>query len=528
MEIDYISFYMKHVDGLGSDGKQYKGWCPFHSDREAKMKDFSVNPSSGLWKCLGSCNTGGDVFTFCKMKRIPEMDAPGYDPVARRYSYQSGVRKRFISGKRIVWEKPQGSNKTPYNVEDIYEAKQSRRRLWICGGEQETEILVSAGELAIGLPSTADFGAIESQDFREIEQVILAFDNDDAGRRAAHGVSAIIPWADVIRWPQDKPSGYGIANCHEEGGDEGFIGYLEILTEALSGEPPLEDHLKKIFERSQGREPDAPLGYKLTRYNLLEKHIDGIQPGLYIVAAGSGMGKTSFCLNLYLDLLMTNPDLAGIYFALDDNRDVIINRLLSIFSEIPMNEIQKKIENPDMRKRLTEAYTRINKYSKEKRLFIYDQSRVAHTDDVERLIRKRLNRKLFVIIDGLLNLDTEDKTEAQIRAANTARANALKRLADIYGIPVICTAELKNASPGQAGRIPGPDDIIGMDKLKHNASLILLICPEDVNAFDEADHPVLEIKYAKNRLSSYRRTDTAIFHRSNCGISDMRAKKGQQ
>ncbi len=46
---------------LKRKGKQLWGLCPFHSEDEPS---FAVDERKGLWKCLGKCQTGGDVFSF--------------------------------------------------------------------------------------------------------------------------------------------------------------------------------------------------------------------------------------------------------------------------------------------------------------------------------------------------------------------------------------------------------------------------------------------------------------------------------
>ncbi len=66
--VDVISSYVS----LSKAGQNYKGLCPFHSE---KTPSFSVNPGSQFFHCFG-CQAGGDVFTFLmKQENMDFMEA---------------------------------------------------------------------------------------------------------------------------------------------------------------------------------------------------------------------------------------------------------------------------------------------------------------------------------------------------------------------------------------------------------------------------------------------------------------------
>ena len=511
---DYIGFYSSHgVDDLKKAGSEYQGYCCFHDDKGGQ-KGFSVNPSSGLWYCH-SCREGGNTIQFCQKKNISVKKAPDYDPNYRTYTYPSGAKKkRHLKKKEFLWEGHQKGETTIYNIEDIDIARSTGRRLWICEGEKDVETMHSVGELAICTPSASDLGGLDRIDFKGIDKITLAFDNDTRGKEATQKVSEFISWADVIQWPSDKKDTYDLTDCYDEGGSEGFLETLSMWTGSVEDEPPLTEYLKRKFELSQTRNPDEPIGYRLTNFKRLQDNIDGLQPGFYLVGADTSIGKTSFCVNLFLDALGTNKELTGIYFSLDDNKDVVINRILAIYSGIAINRIQKRIDSDKDLKSLLQANSWLREQSEKRRLFIYDQSDITDTGDVERKIKRRLNKPLFVVVDGLFNLDVEENADG-IREKNIARANELKKLADIYRIPVICTAELRKSSQGQEGKPPTVDSIMETGKFKYNANLILLLYPDDMNCYDEHEEAIIKIKYAKNKLSHYRGTDKATFQRTN-------------
>jgi DNA primase len=69
--IDEVKDRLDVIEVIGSyvplkkAGHNYKGLCPFHTE---KTPSFVVFPATGTWHCFGACGTGGDVFTFI-MKR---------------------------------------------------------------------------------------------------------------------------------------------------------------------------------------------------------------------------------------------------------------------------------------------------------------------------------------------------------------------------------------------------------------------------------------------------------------------------
>ncbi len=68
---DIVEVISERVD-LKRTGKNYKGLCPFHSE---KTPSFSVDPEKQFYHCFG-CGASGDVFSFImKMEKIGFMEA---------------------------------------------------------------------------------------------------------------------------------------------------------------------------------------------------------------------------------------------------------------------------------------------------------------------------------------------------------------------------------------------------------------------------------------------------------------------
>ncbi|MFA9289242.1 MAG: DNA primase [Weeksellaceae bacterium] len=62
--IDIVE-YISRVVQLKKSGRNFKGLCPFHQE---KSPSFVVSADRQIWRCFGTCGTGGDVIAFL-MKR---------------------------------------------------------------------------------------------------------------------------------------------------------------------------------------------------------------------------------------------------------------------------------------------------------------------------------------------------------------------------------------------------------------------------------------------------------------------------
>ena len=289
--------------------------------------------------------------------------------------------------------------------------------------------------------------------------------------------------------------------------------YKTKIEPALS----LDEHLKNKYEIESQRDGSL-LGFKLNKFSNIEKNIDGLQTGLYIIGAETNVGKTAFLTNLFLDVLESNPETIGMYFSLDDSKDVIINRLLGIISNLDLNQVQRKQDNPPDQQILKNAYDKLITFAHNSRLHIKDLSEVTHINHLEVVIREFANENLFIGIDGLFNLEV-DRNGGGIREENVERANKLKTLVDTYNIPIICTGELRKKTKDEGkNKRPSVSDIMETGKFGYNANVVWLLSPESFDATKiNFNKDYLKLDYAKNKLSHFKGYQDIIF-RKNKGI----------
>lgn len=87
---------------LKKAGHNYKGLCPFHSE---KSPSFVVSPEKQICHCFG-CNKGGDIFTF-----VQELEGVSFVEAMEMLADQAGVK---IEKKQVKQKAADKSVKDPY------------------------------------------------------------------------------------------------------------------------------------------------------------------------------------------------------------------------------------------------------------------------------------------------------------------------------------------------------------------------------------------------------------------------------
>lgn len=329
-----------------------------------------------------------------------------------------------------------------------------------------------------------------------------------------------------------------IASTYGQDGDPTqVIGKLQMGLSGLEGEArrikaptqSLGEYLKEKYETEKKRTLDQLLGYRTNGFLKIQRNLDGLQSGLYIIAAYTNRGKTAILTSLCLDVLISNPGITVIYISLDDSKRTIINRLLSIITGIDINKVQKEQKEEEDKDKLEEAYKDIIALADKKQLIIKDIDDIKHINDLEFEIREGANGPLVVLIDDVYNLET-GTSYSGLREENVDRAIRIKKLVEIYDIPIICTAELrKKATQESMDRKPSIHDLMETGKFGYKADVVWLLYPGGKDEeFNTQLAPALTLDYAKNKLSDFTKTQQLVFAKAQGTITEDEKKEGEE
>lgn len=291
---------------------------------------------------------------------------------------------------------------------------------------------------------------------------------------------------------------------------------VEIIEQIEALEPTdLISVLRVKKEKEDNRTGDL-LGYRLNKFKQIEKDLDGLQAGLYVIGGDTNIGKTAFLINLFLDAIETNPDLYGLFFSLDDSTDIILNRILAIKAGLPINDIRKPntLDKPRKADR-ARAYSELEALAG--RFRIEDSTKIQDFTALDHHIRQVIGqgKQLVIAIDGLQNLDTGEN-ETNIREKNIARANIIKGLVTAYSVPILTTVEFRKRGVGEStNREPTLNDIMETGKFAYNANLVYLLSVDDPDNLEK-----VSLRVGKNKLSASKQGRYLAFNRETAEITE--------
>lgn len=314
----------------------------------------------------------------------------------------------------------------------------------------------------------------------------------------------------------------------------------EILTEEekmelrqLSFKKIQEESLKDLedFDEDAWNKGE---GYTSEKFKIISDKLEGMDSGLYLLAAESNVGKSAMLLEL-VDEFSKNPKnkLFGVYFSLDDSKKEIIPRLIAKNQTIPIGVASKPARYKELLK--NGAPNSINYQSylerREKGLEelknntssfkIYDSGDIRTIEDMEEEIKKLQiyvksidkDANLIVAIDSINDLRFRDKTFHSDRSKHDEAAQIVKNWATTYDIPILAAVHLAKGD-GRNAR-PTLSRIKESVEYVYEASVIWLlyndvgINGQSAKVYSQQEgtaekFPIMELDWAKNKRSSFK------------------------
>lgn len=286
-------------------------------------------------------------------------------------------------------------------------------------------------------------------------------------------------------------------------------------------------------------------GYKLPHFPFMQKKLEGLDEGLYLFAAESNAGKTALMTNVLYDACTCEENhLVGLYFSLDDSKQLVIPRIISMIQSIPISasakpytyqELYETLPDSDTNKALYKSYldkreAGINKLiNNANRFQVRDNNdSITSAEDIYRYIQQMVtyvkgmygdDYNLIVAIDALDDIRFKNEKFQSDTDRHKLIAKTCKDWATEFHIPVFGSRHLNKI---RMDRKPCLDDLKDTSEYVYEATLVFLLYNEvgkkgqSANVYyTRADQqglpenqrekqPVIEVAWAKNKASSYK------------------------
>lgn len=264
-------------------------------------------------------------------------------------------------------------------------------------------------------------------------------------------------------------------------------------------------HIKELvsdsFETlSQGYREDSSKLLNLNTGNLtgisdLDALTGGLNPSdLIILAARPAMGKTSFCLNIAVNVAMKEK-LPVAIFSLEMSKEQITQRILSSVSEINGKLLKNGLVSREEFEKVTKAVGALY----DSPLFIDDTSSLTPMEMRAKIRRLKAEHKKLgaVIVDYLQLMDLEGAENRVNEIAKITRS--LKRLAREMDVPVIALSQLSRSVEQRQNKRPQLSDLRESGSIEQDADIVMFIYRDEYYNPQSDKKKTAELIIAKHR-----------------------------
>ncbi len=284
---------------------------------------------------------------------------------------------------------------------------------------------------------------------------------------------------------------------------------------------PLRDAIHRAFEilSAAAKRGEAITGMS-TGFAELDKRCAGLHPGdLYIVAGRPGMGKTSFVLNLAVNVAQPRRvkaedgevEEAGFgvaFFSLEMPREQLASRILSSEGRVDVSKIRSgQIRGEDWNK-LTEAAAMLGRIP----LWLDDTPAISLLDLRAKIRRLKAElgrgsgdgpraQKLGVVIIDYLQLMSGRRDAGSREQEISEISRGLKQLAKEMEVAVIALSQLNRSveTRNTKDKRPQLSDLRESGAIEQDADTIMFIYRDEYYFEDSPDQGIAEVIVAKQR-----------------------------
>ena len=266
---------------------------------------------------------------------------------------------------------------------------------------------------------------------------------------------------------------------------------------SATGLVPISDTILTAYDRINklaGPDREKFLGIK-TGYSAVDRKIGGLNKSdLILIAARPGMGKTSFALNIAVNVALKKRRVA--IFSLEMSSEQITSRILSCEALVESNRLRSgSLEEADWVKLVQTAQVLSGT-----QIFIDDTAGITVSEMKAKL--RRLRDVDLVSIDYLQLMSSGKRTDNRVQEVSEMTRN-LKLMARELDVPVVVLSQLSRATESRTGHRPMLSDLRESGSIEQDADIVMFLYRESYYQLQEGapapEQDTVECIVSKNR-----------------------------
>ena len=245
-----------------------------------------------------------------------------------------------------------------------------------------------------------------------------------------------------------------------------------------------------------------------TGYSYLDHVLSGLsRSDLVILAARPGMGKTSFALNIAMNVVRQN--VPAIIFSLEMTKDQLAGRILSAEARVDSHLFRTGVESDDEWEDLTNTSELLGPLP----LFLDDTSGITIPEMKSKIRRQNQGlmasgkKKLgLVVIDYLQLMGTGRRSENRVQEVSEI-TRSLKIMAKDLNVPIVVLSQLsRSTEKGRNDHRPMLSDLRDSGSIEQDADIVMFLYRE---AYYQKDDPDVDVMSAECIVAKNRHGETA-------------------
>lgn len=359
------------------------------------------------------------------------------------------IGRRTDGGETHKKLNAKGSTPAIFNSRSLYTA--GAQAVFVVEGAIDALSVIEAGAAAIALNSTsnADMLLDMLQRRRTDATLILCLDNDKSGKAATEALRQGLQRLNISFISADISGGYKDPNEALTGNRAAFIAAVEQARQQAKGKP---DNTSYYIDALMTGDIEKFKRDKKTGFANLDSKAGGLYAGLYVLAAISSLGKTSFALQLADQLAEGGQDV--IFFSLEQSKLELVSK--SLARRTAQNDMESAVTSLAIRKgylprQVLNAATEYKKAVSD-RLSIIEGNFTCNITFIGDYIRSYIARnktRPVVFIDYLQILQPEKDERGRAQSTKETvdtTVTTLKRISQELGLTVIVISSVNRAN----------------------------------------------------------------------------------